>query len=281
MSLEERMAEALGKKSAETETPSNQNNNGSEETKNTTLEQVIDSTGQNDHDDEEKQVKTSNPKDSAIINLKRQLREQKQEITEARELLQELTTLVQKDAKTKLSQAKINALAEKTGTDPDAIRELADLIREEVAPPKEDKTSKASKRQAEHDDYEEEDEKPKVKLDRARLVQGVNALVDNFMQEMPEYQDVFDGEDLKEIILSNPNKYSSMPIIEIVEKFYGKAVKGKKGIESMKPSGSSHQEKKVGGRLSSREFKEIKDDPEAMKDYKADLLSRVRKAGLF
>lgn len=280
MSIAEKMAEALGKKSETTETPSDQS--GSEETKNSTLEQVIGSTGQNDHDDEEKQAKASDPKDNVIVSLKRQLRDTKRETAEVKGLVQELTNLVQNETKAKLSEAKIVAFAEKTGADPDSIRELAELLRDEVAPQKEDKTSKASKVQPKEDEDDEDEDEELPKFNKARLAKAVNQLVDEFMDEMPEYDDVFDSEDLKEIILSNPNKYARMPIIQIVEKFYGRAVKGKKGIETMKPAGSSHQaEKKTGGKLTDKEFDAIKDDPEAMKDYRKDLVSRIQKAGLY
>lgn len=281
MSIAEKMAEALGKKSETTETPSDQT--GSEETKNSTLEQVIGSTGQNDHDDEEKQAKASDPKDSVIISLKRQLRDTKRETAEVKGLVQELTNLVQNETKAKLSEAKIVAFAEKTGADPDSIRELAELLRDEVAPQKEDKTSKASKVQPKIEDEDEDDNEDELpKFNKSRLTKAVNQLVDEFMDEMPEYDDIFDSEDLKEIILSNPNKYARMPIIQIVEKFYGRAVKGKKGIESVKPAGTSHQaEKKTGGKLTDKEFEAIKDDPEAMKDYRKDLVSRIQKAGLY
>lgn len=279
MSIAEKMAEALGKKSETTETPSDQS--GSEETKNSTLEQVIGSTGQNDHDDEEKQTK-ADPKDTVIINLKRQLKETKRETAEVKGLVQELTNLVQKETKSKLSEAKIVAFAEKTGADPDSIRELAELIRDEVAPQKEEKSSKASKVQPKEDDEDEDDEEELPKFNKGRLTKAVNQLVDEFLEEMPEFEEIVEADDLKEIILSNPQKYAKTPIIEIVEKFYGKAIKGKKGIESMKPSGSSHQaEKKVGGKLSEKEFEAIKDDPEAMKEYRKDLFSRVQKAGLY
>ena len=226
MSIAEKMAEALGKKSETTETPSDQS--GSEETKNSTLEQVIGSTGQNDHDDEEKQAKASDPKDNVIVSLKRQLRDTKRETAEVKGLVQELTNLVQNETKAKLSEAKIVAFAEKTGADPDSIRELAELLRDEVAPQKEDKTSKASKVQPKEDEDDEDEDEELPKFNKARLAKAVNQLVDEFMDEMPEYDDVFDSEDLKEIILSNPNKYARMPIIQIVEKFYGRAVKGKK-----------------------------------------------------
>lgn len=280
MSIAEKMAEALGKKSETTETLSDQS--GSEETKNSTLEQVIGSTGQNDHDDEEKQAKASDPKDNVIVSLKRQLRDTKRETAEVKGLVQELTNLVQNETKAKLSEAKIMAFAEKTGADPDSIRELAELVRDEVAPQKEDKTSKASKVQPKEDEDDEDEDEELPKFNKARLAKAVNQLVDEFMDEMPEYDDVFDSEDLKEIILSNPNKYARMPIIQIVEKFYGRAVKGKKGIETMKPAGSSHQaEKKTGGKLTDKEFDAIKDDPEAMKDYRKDLVSRIQKAGLY
>ena len=71
-----------------------------------------------------------------------------------------------------------------------------------------------------------------------------------------------------------------MPINEIIDKIYGKSIKGKGGIEKIK-SNNRQTEKKSFGKLSSAEFKEIKNDPEAMKEYKSGLISRARKFGLF
>lgn len=248
----------------------------------TTLEQVIGSTGQDDHNDEE--TPKEDPKDKVIISLKRELRESKKERGEIKTLVTDLVNALEAEKSQKLSEAKILAFAEKRGVDPDSIRDLAELLRDEVAP--QSKKAPVSKKQAESEDDEDdsdedEDETPVTKkFSNARLAKAVDQMVTDFLDDTPEYEDIVDIDTLKEIILANPQKYIKMPINEIVDKIYGKSIKGKGGIEKIK-NNNRQTEKKSFGKLSAQEFKEIKNDPEAMKEYKSGLISRARKFGLF
>jgi hypothetical protein len=263
----------------ENEAPKDKEN----KTPTTTLEQVIGSTGQDDRNDEE--TPKEDPKDKVIISLKRELRENKKEMSEVKTLVTDLVTALNAEKSQKMSEAKIVAFAEKRGVDPDSIRELAELLRDEVAP--QSKKAPVSKKQAEPEDDDEEDidededEKPVAKkFSNARLAKAVDQMVTDFLDDTPEYEAIVDIDTVKEIILANPQKYIKMPINEIIDKIYGKSIKGKGGIEKIK-SNNRQTEKKSFGKLSSAEFKEIKNDPEAMKEYKSGLISRARKFGLF
>lgn len=248
----------------------------------TTLEQVIGSTGQDDHNDEE--TPKEDPKDKVIISLKRELRESKKERGEIKALVTDLVTALEAEKSQKLSEAKIQAFAEKRGVDPDSIRDLAELLRDEVAP--QSKKAPVSKKQTEPEDDEDdidedEDEKPVAKkFSNARLAKAVDQMVTDFLDDTPEYEAFVDIDTVKEIILANPQKYIKMPINEIIDKIYGKSIKGRGGIEKIK-NNNRQVEKKSFGKLSASEFKEIKNDPEAMKEYKSGLIARAKKFGLF
>lgn len=251
----------------------------SQENKEQTLEQVIGSTGQDDHNDESKKVEkpVEDEKDAVIISLKKELRENKKETKEVKKLVSDLTNLIENDKKSKLSDEKIKAFAEKRGVDPDSIRDLAELLRDEVAPQKQ--TAKPTDEdESEEEDEDEVDTKP-MKFDLKRLGVAVDKMLTDFIKDSPEYKDVVDEETVKELILANPNKYSKLNMNQIVEKIYGKTVQGKKGIENLKNQ-TRDKEVKTKGSLSRKEFDEIKDNPEAMKEYRGSLLARAHKYGI-
>jgi len=267
-------------KAPETPATPPQEGKSEEEKKPATLEQVIGSTGQEDPTDEK--PKADQHKDAVITSLKRELRESKKERTELKELVTDLANMMQAEKKATLSDAKIKAFAEKRGVDPESIRELTELLRDEDVQPQSKKAT-VSKTQSkadedEEDEDEEEFEVPK-KLNKARLTTAVNKMVDDFLDDMPEYADIVDAETIKEMMIANPQKYATKTMSEIVEKIYGNAIKGKGGIEKIKGQ-NRDTTKKTTGRLSSKEFSQIKDDPEAMKDYKQGLMARVQKYGL-
>lgn len=252
------------------------------ETKETakTLEQVIDSTGHNDHDDEKK---NTDPKDGVIVSLKKELKSNKKEMSEIKTLVSDLTNLIQNDSKVKLSNAKIEAFAEKRGVDPESIRELAELLRDETvqSPKKVDSKQTKKDEDEEDEDEDEEEEVPKVtkSFDKKRLGQAVDKMVIDFLIDIPEYAEIVDTDTVKEVILANPQAYASKTISEIVEKIYGKAIKGKGGIEAIRNNNRDNT-KKTTGKLSQEEMEALKTDPTAMKEYKKDLVNRAQKFGL-
>ena len=246
-----------------------------------TLEDVIASTGHNDHDDEKK----TDPKDGVIVSLKRELKESKKEMGEIKTLVSDLTTLIQNDSKVKLTNAKIEAFAEKRGVDPESIRELAELLRDEVVQPQATKVapvSKSTKKDEDEDeDEDEEEEIPKVTktFNKARLGQAVDKMVSDFLEDIPEYANIVDTDTVKEMILANPQAYANKTISEIVDKIYGKAIKGKGGIENIRGQ-NRDTTKKTTGKLSQADMEALKTDPVAMKEYKQDLVARAQKFGL-
>lgn len=245
-----------------------------------TLEQIINSTGHNDHDDEEKKT---DPKDGVIVSLKKELKNNKKEMSEIKTLVSDLTTLIQNDSRAKLSEAKIQAFAEKRGVDPESIRELAELLREEPvqAPKKVDSKQTKKDEDEDEEDEDEEEEIPKVTktFNAKRLSLAIDKMVEDFLTDIPEYAEIVDVDTVKEMILANPQAYASKTISEIVEKIYGKAIKGKGGIEAIKRQ-NRDTTKKTTGRLSQEEMESLKTDPVAMKEYKEDLVKRAQKFGL-
>ncbi len=250
-----------------------------------TLEDVISSTGHNDHDDESKKAPKSadDDKDKVIVSLKRELKENRRETKEIKSLVTDLTNLIESDKKSKLSDAKIVAFAEKRGVDPDSIRDLAELLRDEVAP--QETTKKVSQKgkptdeDEDNEDDEDEDE-PTPTFNTKRLSGAVDKLLADFLEEMPEYENVVDEDTVKELILSNPAKYTKLNMGQIVEKIYGKTITGKKGVEKLNSTNREKKEANYKGKLSSKEFESIKDDPEAKKEYRSGLLERARKFGI-
>lgn len=249
-----------------------------------TLEDVISSTGHNDHDDESKKAPVANDdKDKVIVSLKRELKEGRKETREIKALVTDLTNLIESDKKSKLSDAKIIAFAEKRGVDPDSIRDLAELLRDEVAPQETTKKVSQKGKQTDEDEDSEDDEdedEPTPTFNTKRLSGAVDKLLSDFLEEMPEYEDVVDEDTVKELILSNPAKYTKLNMGQIVEKIYGKTITGKKGVEKLNSTNREKKEANYKGKLSSKEFESIKDDPEAKKEYRSGLLERARKFGI-
>ncbi len=245
-----------------------------------TLEQVIDSsTGQNDHGDE------VGKKTETWKSIKTELKQRNADVEELKDLVTQLATIVENDKKEKLSEAKIKAFAEKRGVDPESIRELAELLRTEdvQTPSKKNATvSKQSKQKPDEDEDEDDDEpKPKSKgLNRDRLSQAVDSMVADFLADIPEYAEIVDVATIKELILANPNKYANKTISEIVDGIYGKSLKGKGGIETIKSQNRDTTRAKPGNRLTAKDFEDMQNDPTAMKEYKSGLLDRARKYGL-
>lgn len=248
-----------------------------------TLEQVIDSsTGQNDHDDEvEKKTKTWK-------SIKKELKQRNADVEELKDLVTQLATIVESDKREKLSEAKIKAFAEKRGVDPESIRELAELLRTEDVQTPSKKVATVSKQSKpkdddEDDDDEDEDEEPKKKpkgLNRDRLSRAVDSMVADFLADIPEYAEIVDVNTIKELILANPNKYATKTISEIVDEIYGKALKGRGGIESIKSQNRETTRNKPGNKLTAKDFEDMQNDPTAMKEYKSNLIERARKFGL-
>jgi hypothetical protein len=252
------------------------------EEKNLTLEQVIDSTGQNYSDDESKQpVKVIDDKDRLIGALKKELKQDRREVQELKGLVTDLARIVQTDKNQKISENKIQMFAEENGVDPDSIRKLANLIREEVAPQQETIVSQV-KRQEDYqeDDSENEEYDNKKKYTTQRIASAAESMLNDFLQNVPEYKSVVDKDTITELILSNPNKYLTMKVGEIVEKVYGKFLEGKNGIERV--SNQNRENKKVdfSKGATDREFESIKTNPEEMKAYKKSILERAQRSGL-
>lgn len=252
-----------------------------EETKKQTLEEVITLSGQEDPTDEKKKT---DPKDGVIVSLKKELRENKRDMGELKSLVTDLANVIKSEKQAKMSDAKIQAFAEKRGVDPESIRDLAELLRDEVVQPQATKVApvgKQSKDEVDEDDEDDEEEVPEVtkKFNKTRLGQAVDKMVSDFLTDIPEYANIVDVDTVKEMILANPQAYANKTISEIVDKIYGKAIKGKGGIEAIK-SQNRDTTKKTTGKLSQADMENLKTDPQGMKDYKADLLSRATKFGL-
>lgn len=279
----------FGQKSGETENPKSDNNTtSSEETKTPTLEEVITSTGQDDRTDESKKddkKSEDGSKDKLIVSLKRDLKKQGKEMSELRGIVSDLMNVLETDKKSKLSEAKIKAFAEKRGVNPEDIRDLAELLRDEVAPQdstkRESQGSKVSEDEDEDDDEEEEtiEENVGKKFDIKRLSTAVDTMLADFLEDMPEYAEVVDEETIKELILAKPAKYAKLNMSQIVEKVYGRTIQGKKGVERLSNS-SRERGAKTKGNLTKKEFDQIKDDPEALKEYRRSILDRASQYGI-
>lgn len=247
-----------------------------DEDKSPTLEEVMQSEdGQVVPKDDPK----DNSKDRAIISLKRDLKKSNQTQEEMRTMITDLTDLIKADKSQQVSDAKIAKFAEDNGIDPNTLKALKEVMRDEVVQPP---VKKVAKKNEDEDDDEDEEEVPPVTktFNKKRLGLAVDKMTSEFLEDMPEYADIVDEDYIKELILENPTKYASKSMAEIVEKIYGKQIEGKKGIEHQRNNGREGKEVKTKGRLSPKEFDAIKDNPEAMKDYKKDLVDRATKFGI-
>lgn len=230
----------------------------------------------------EKKVEVTKPieqpvfdkRDGYIMSLKGNLRDSQKEIlgfkkdlADMRELMTSTVSLLEQEKKQTLSTKKINDFAEKQGVDADTIRELMSLMKDETTTSSQVKEVKQTK--------EEKSELPSPQ----RLSRAVDELLEEFLESTPEYKDLVDVEAIKDIILDNPSFYLNKSPIEIVEKIYGKQIKGKAGIEKIQSQNRSY-EKKTTGKLTDKEFTDIKDDPEAMKSYRKNLVERAAKYAL-
>lgn len=253
------------------------------ETKGNTLEEAL-TTSQNDRVDKSEKGKTDSDdsKEKVIVSLKKELKSQNRQITEMKTLVSDLVSAIEGEKNAKLSNEKIKAFAEKRGVAPEDIKELAELLRDEVAPQSSKKDVQKGKNKVDEPEDEDEDEEDDDELDtkafqnKKRLEKAVDKLISDFLEDMPEYSDIVDEDTVKEMILANPTKYAKLNMNQIVEKIYGKAVKGKRGVEKFTPN-TRGDKKKPTGKVSDEEFKEIQKDPEARKEWRKGLVERASK----
>lgn len=101
-----------------------------------------------------------------------------------------------------------------------------------------------------------------------------NNLVNQSLQEMPEYTDLVDKDDLKQWIKSG--QYSKLTLPELIEQKYGKFVVGKKTLES------SHASKQVdpidaSKPLTDEQILKLDSDPDLKKQWREGLLERAKR----
>lgn len=101
-----------------------------------------------------------------------------------------------------------------------------------------------------------------------------NNLVNQSLQEMPEYVDLVDKDDLKQWIKSG--QYSKLTLPELIEQKYGKFVVGKKTLES------SHASKQVekpdtSKPLSDDQYIKLDTDPQLRKEWSESLIERAKR----
>lgn len=101
-----------------------------------------------------------------------------------------------------------------------------------------------------------------------------NALVTQSLNEMPEYTDLVDKDDLKQWVKSG--QYSKLTLPQLIEQKYGKFVVGKKTIET------SHASKQIepidnSKPLSDEQMLQLDKDPQLKKEWREGLLERAKR----
>ncbi len=115
-----------------------------------------------------------------------------------------------------------------------------------------------------------------AKEEAKRIDTIFNEQFDKVMEAYPEYKGIVNKDVIKTLSLDPKNASKTFP--KILEESYGHLIQGKKTIEKTM-SGGSKSDAKVDFKRAARDpeyFKEIKANPDMLKEYNADLETRMR-----
>ena len=229
------------------------------DTKTVTLGQEVGLPNHKSSDDEEKE--------------ERKWGEIKKENKEMKQAIVELTTLVKAGETSKMTEKQLADFAEKRGVDPESVRELADILKLTLGLEAKPTTT------VQKSDDEDEPVVPKTseKISPRRLETAVSKMLNDFLDTEPEYAEIVDEDVIKDMVLANPEKYQNQTMAQIVEKVYGRALKGKTGIESPRTTSKETTKRRNVPVKDQKEFEEILKDPEKLSEYKTGLMDRIKK----
>jgi len=193
--------------------------------------------------------------------------ELKNDNKELRKDLKEFKKLIEEDGSKGEVIDEIDSLAKEYDIKPEFLKKLAASIRKDVE-------KEASK---EIDDKVSSKLKPIEARERSEKIDKVfNEHFTAAMAEMPEYKDIVNPSVIKALSLDPANQDKTFA--QLIEETYGKAVPGKRTLETTKPGGGRAPEgidfdraKKDG-----KYFESIMADPAMKKEYNDGLIDRIK-----
>jgi hypothetical protein len=191
----------------------------------------------------------------------------KNENKELRKDLKELKKLIEAGATKGEVADEIESLAQEYDIKPDFLRKLATSIRKDV----EKETAK------EIDEKVSSKLKPIEAKEREQKIDKIfNEHFKAAIEQMPEYADIVNPEVIKALSLDPANH--SKTFAQLIEDTYGKAVPGKRTLESTKPGGGRAPEEIDfdRARKDSKYFDSIMADPARKKEYNEGMIERIK-----
>lgn len=157
----------------------------------------------------------------------------------------------------------VDSLATEYNLDPKFLNKLANSIRKDVEKEADEKLSSKLK-PLEAKDRED-------KIDKAFTKHFKDA-----MAEMPEYADIVNEDVIKSLSLEPKNQNKTFA--QLIEDTYGKALPGKRTLESTKPGGGRAPEDIDFDRASKdpKYFKQVMENPETKRKYNEQLMERIK-----
>lgn len=98
------------------------------------------------------------------------------------------------------------------------------------------------------------------------------SIIAETLNELPEYANIIDKNDLRDWVLSG--KYSKLSMAQLVEQKYGKFVQGKKTLETSNPSKEATQVDI--SNLTDEDWNRMNNDPELRKKYSENFGDRLK-----
>ncbi len=162
----------------------------------------------------------------------------------------------------------VKSLSEKHGIDEEVLSDILNasytLTKEKV---KAELESELNPKLAEFEQIKREKEKQDFET-------KFNNLVDASLNEMPEYANLVDKDDLKQWVKSG--QYSKLTLPQLIEQKYGKFLVGKKTLET---SYASKQVEKIDTSkpLNDDQYLKLDTDPQLRKEWSESLLERAKR----
>lgn len=178
-------------------------------------------------------------------------------------------------------EREVTKLSDKWKANPDFVREMLSASKGLTTKEINEKFLKAKDaKEKEDEDDEDEQNAPKrevVNIDTSRLGKAVDEMLTSFLADMPEYKDIVNSEVIKSLVLANPNKNMNRTMNDLVEEVYGKAVAGKKGIDSSKPNSGKNDTVDLSKPLNQEEYRDVMADKDQRKSYVDNLVEKAKK----
>lgn len=209
-------------------------------------------------------LETLAEKSDDAIPLKKYMAE-KNAKREAENKIKELETIIAglKDApKTSETPANIKAISEQYDIDENVLNAILKATKEKV---REELEAELNPKLAELENIKKENS---IKDFNNKF----NSALEDTLNEMPEYKDLIDTDDLKTWVKSG--KYSKLNMSQLIEQKYGKFVAGKKTIEQ----GHSAKEAEIPdvSNMTDSDYMKLDSDPNLREEWAKGLPNRLR-----